>query len=60
MGATRILRDSFFSALDEDENGPPPEFVVPLAHLTTWSLSTLSAGPKEGQETVILPIWNFF
>jgi hypothetical protein len=50
----------FLFGLSEDEGGQPPEFVVPLVHLPTWPLSTLSAEPGEGQESVLLPILNFF
>ncbi|SOD41847.1 hypothetical protein [Nitrosovibrio sp. Nv4] len=46
----------FLFGLSEDEGGQPPEFVVPLVHLPTWPLSTLSADPEEGQGTVILPL----
>ena len=55
------MPDRFFLfGLSEEEGGQPPEFVVPIVYLPTWPLSTLSMQPGEGQEEVILPIWNFF
>ena len=61
LGRDAWLPDRFFLfGLSEEEGGQPPEFVVPIVHLPTWPLSTLSMQPGEGQEEVILPIWNFF
>lgn len=61
LGKNAWLPAQFFLfGLSEEEGGQPPEFVVPIVHLPTWPLSTLSTEPGEGQETVILPIWNFF
>lgn len=48
----------FLFGLSEDQGGQPPEFVVPLVHLPTWPLSTLSTKAGEGQGTVILPLHN--
>lgn len=48
----------FLFGLSEDQGGQPPEFVVPLVHLPTWPLSTLSTQAGEGQGTVILPLHN--
>ena len=61
LGRDAWLPDRFFLfGLSEEEGGQPPEFVVPIVHLPTWPLSTLSMQPGEGQEEVILPIRNFF
>lgn len=33
-----------------------PTVLVPLVHLVNWNLSTMSAGPSEGLQTVTLPL----
>jgi hypothetical protein len=46
----------FLFGLSEDEGGQPPEFVVPLVHLPTWPLGTLSTDAGEGARSVTLPL----
>ena len=48
----------FLFGLSEPEGGQPPEFTVPLVHLPTWPLGTLSTDTREGQESVVLPLLN--
>lgn len=46
----------FLFGLSEDETGQPPEFAVPLVHLSAWPLGTLSTDREEGQGSVTLPL----
>jgi hypothetical protein len=56
-GEDKWLPDRLFLfGLSDDEDKERVEFVMPMVHLPRWPLGPLSKDPKEGKESVPLPL----